>query len=153
MPITFRIEADGAVKVLLRAAEVASQMDDEVILDVDHEGHWLRGIEILESVGFDLARAVKPFNPKRPLEAAGIGVTYDADANAAFFHLKMKTLPLGKTTRYSHSITPAARFGLDNQGGLVWIAFSVDEANASPEDFLSLVDAPIERLTAGKNAK
>jgi len=145
MPITFRIEPDGVVRVLLRAVEVASEIDDEVILDVDHEGHWLRGIEILESVGFDLAQAVKPFNPKRPQEAAGVGVTYDAEANAAFFHLRMRTLPLGKATRYSHSITPAARFGLDKQGGLVWISFSVKEANANPEDFLSLVDAPFMR--------
>ena len=73
----------------------------------------MRGIEILESVGFNLARAVMPFNPKCPLEAGGVGVTYDGEANAAFFYVRMKALPAASAVRYSHSITPPARFGFD----------------------------------------
>ena len=144
LPMTLKIEPDGTVKVFLRDVEATAEMEDEVILDVDHAGHWIRGIEILESVGFDLARAVMPFNPKRPLEAGGVGVTYDGDANAAFFYVKMKAMPAASAVRYSHSITPPARFGVDKQGGLVWVSFSAKEANENSEDFLSLVDAPVE---------
>jgi len=153
LTVRLRIEHEGKITVYLRNAETASEMEDEVNLDVDHAGHWFRGIEILGSVGFDLARAVRPFNPKRPLEAGRVGVTYDEEANAAFFYMKMKTLPPGIAARYSHSITPPARFGLDKQGGLVWISFSTEEANESPEDFLALVDAPVERTITGQNAK
>jgi hypothetical protein len=148
LPIGIRIEHDGKITVHLRNAETTSEMDDEVILDVDHAGHWLRGIEVLESVGFDLARAVRPFDPKRPSEAGGVGVTYDEEANAAFFHVKM-TLPSGTAPRYAHSITPPARFGLDRQGGFVWVTFSAQEANENPEDFLAFVDAPVEKEPTG----
>lgn len=55
MPYTVRIDPDGTIKVFLRDVEATEEMEDEVILDVDHAGHWIRGIEILESVGFDLA--------------------------------------------------------------------------------------------------
>jgi len=153
LPVSIKIEHDGKVTVYLRNAETASEMEDEVILDVDHAGHWIRGIEVLGSVGFDLARAVRPFNPKCPSEARGVGVTYDEEANAAFFHVKMRTLPSGVTPKYAHSITPPARFGLDRQGGFVWVSFSTKEANENPEDFLAFVDAPFGRDLTGRNAK
>jgi len=150
-PMSVRIERDGQIRVNLRHAETASEMDDEVILDVDHAGHWIRGIEVIGSVGFDLARAVRPFNPKSPSEAHGVGVTYDEEANAAFFHVKM-AFPSGVASRYAHSITPPARFGLDEQGGFVWVTFSAEEANENPEDFLAFVDTPVEREATGPNA-
>jgi hypothetical protein len=61
----------------------------------------------------------------------------------------MRTLatPSGMDTpdfKYSHSITPLARFGLDDEGGLVRVRFSREEGNAQVQDFLSLVDAPID---------
>jgi uncharacterized protein YuzE len=151
LPISIKIEHDGKITVQLRSAETASEMDDEVILDVDHGGHWIRGIEVLGSVGFDLARAVKPFEPKTPSEASRTGVSYDRDANAAFFYLQM-AFPAGIAPRYAHSITPAARFGLDRQGGFVWVSFSAQEANENPDDFLEFLDAPVERETTGADA-
>jgi hypothetical protein len=153
LPINIKIERGGTIRVFLRGGEATAESEDEVILDVDHAGHWMRGIEILGSVGFDLARAVRPFNPKRPLEAGRVGVTYDEEANAAFFYMRMKTLPPGIAPKYAHSITPPALFGLDQQGGLVWVSFSSEEANESPEDFLAFVDAPVERETTGPNTK
>jgi uncharacterized protein YuzE len=151
LPINIRIESDGVIRVFLRSVEAKTQVEEEVILDVDHAGHWIRGIEILGSVGFDLARAVRPFSPKRPLEAGRVGVTYDEEANAAFFYMQMKALPPGVAANYSHSITPPADFGLDEHGGLVWVSFSSQEANNSPEDFLALVDASVERTMTGQN--
>lgn len=147
-PKSVKIEHDGKITVYLRDAVTASEVDDEVILDVDHAGHWIRGIEVIGSVGFDLARAVLPFKPKTPSEARGLGVTYDEDANAAFFHVQM-TFPSGVASRYAHSITPPARFGLDEQGGFVWVTFSAKEANQNPEDFLAFVEAPVEKEAIG----
>ena len=46
--------------------------------------------------------------------------------------------------KYSHSITPEARFGFDDDGGLVWLRFSPEEANLNIYDFVSLIDAPVE---------
>jgi hypothetical protein len=57
----------------------------------------------------------------------------------------MKPRPSEIEPRYSHSISPPARFGLDRQGGFIWVSFYVTEANDNPEDFLAFVDAPIER--------
>jgi uncharacterized protein YuzE len=145
LPVSLRIEREGNIKVYLRDAETATEVDDEVILDVDHSGHWIRGIEIIGGVAFDLARAVRPFNPKRPREAGRHGVSYDADANAAFFYIEMRPLHAGSAATYSHSITPPARFGLDKQGGLIWISFSSKEGNESVEDFLALLDARVQR--------
>jgi hypothetical protein len=51
--------------------------------------------------------------------------------------------------KYSHSITPDARFGLDDEGGLVWVRFRTEEANASVKDFVSLIEAPIEDTDLG----
>ena len=147
-PTRVKIEHDGKITVYLRDVEATSEIDDEVILDVDHEGHWIRGIEVLGSVDFDLARAVKPFEPKTPSEAHRTGVSYDRGANAAFFYMQI-TFPAGIAPRYAHSITPDARFGLDREGGFVWVSFSAQEANENPEDFLAFLEVPIERETMG----
>jgi hypothetical protein len=66
----------------------------------------------------------------------------------------MKTLPTppGIDTadfKYSHSITPDARFGFDDEGGLVWVRFRPEEANASVQDFVSLIEAPIQDAELG----
>jgi len=75
-------------------------------------------------------------------------------ANAAFFYFSMKALrtPPGIDTpdfKYSHPITPVARFGFDDQGGLVWVRFRPEEANASVQDFVSLIEAPVEHTESG----
>jgi|SRR3954469_21461886 hypothetical protein len=123
-------------------------------VELDKDGRWIRGLELLGGSDFNLERAVKPFHPKRPSEAGRSGVTYDEEANAAFFYFSMKTLPTpsGIDTpdfKYSHSITPEARFGLDEEGGLVWTRFRPEEANANVRDFVSLIEAPVEDTESG----
>ena len=154
IPVLFKVEPDKQLAVYLREARTASEKDGEAIVDVNHDGRWIRGLELLGSGDFNLARAVKPFHPKRPFEAQRIGVTYDEEANAAFFYFSMKTLPTppGIETpdfKYSHSITPDARFGFDDEGGLVWVRFRPAEANASVQDFVSLIEAPVEDTESG----
>jgi hypothetical protein len=149
IPASFKVEPDRQVTVFLRRGRTASEKDGEAIVDVNQDGRWIRGLELLGSYDFNLARAVRPFQPKRPFEAGRMGVTYDEEANAAFFYFSMKrcATPSGIDApdfKYSHSITPAARFGFDDEGGLIWVRFSPEEANAEVQDFLSLVDAPIE---------
>ena len=131
-----------------------SEKDGEAIVDVNHDGRWIRGLELLGGSDFNLERAVKPFHPKRPSEAGRSGVTYDEEANAAFFYFSTKMLPTpsGIDTpdfKYSHSITPEARFGFDEEGGLVWTRFRPEEANANVRDFVSLIEAPIEDTESG----
>jgi hypothetical protein len=126
-----------------------SEKHGEAIVDVDHDGRWIRGLELLGGSDFNLARAVKPFHPKRPSEARWIGVTYDEEADAAFFYFSMKicsTLPGIDTPdfKYSHSITPDALFGFDDEGGLVWVRFRPAETNASVQDFVSLIEVSVE---------
>ena len=154
IPVRFKVEPDKQLTVYLREARTASERDGEAIVDVNHDGRWIRGLELLGSGDFNLARATKPFHPKRPFEAGRVGVTYDEEANAAFFYFSMRTLPTppGINTpdfKYSHSITPGARFGFDEEGGLVWVRFSPEEANTSVHDFVSLVAAPVEDTESG----
>jgi len=78
----------------------------------------------------------------------------DEEANAAFFYFPMKArhTPPGIDTpdfKYSHSITPVARFGFDDEGGLLWVRFQPEEANASIPDFVSLIEARIEDTESG----
>ncbi len=124
IPVSFKVEPNKQVTVLLRRARTASEKGGEAIVDVNHDGRWIRGLELLGGCDFNLARAVRPFQPKRPFEVGRIGVTYDEEANAAFFYFSMKRLatPSGidvPDLKYSHSITPAARFGFDGEGGLI----------------------------------
>jgi hypothetical protein len=149
IPVRFKVEPDNQLTVYLREARTASEKDNEAIVDVNHDGRWIRGLELLGGGDFNLPKAVKPFHPKRPSEAGRIGVTYDEEANAAFFYFAMKKLrtPPGIETpdfKYSHSITPGSRLGLDDEGGLIWARFRPDEANASVQDFVSLIEAPVE---------
>jgi hypothetical protein len=66
----------------------------------------------------------------------------------------MKTLPTppGIDTadfKYPDSLTPDARFGFDDEGGLVWVRFRPKESNASVQDFVSLIEAPIQDAEFG----
>jgi|GEM_PF-922802 uncharacterized protein YuzE len=154
IPVFFKVEPDKQLTVYLREARTTSEKDDDAIVDVNHDGRWIRGLELLGGGDFDLARAVKPFHPKRPSEAGRMGVTYDEEANAAFFYFSMKALSTapGIDTpdfKYSHSITPDARFGFDDEGGLVWVRFRPEEANASVQDFVSLIEAPVDDTEIG----
>ena len=154
IPVLFKVEPDKRLTVYLREARTAAEKNGEAIVDVNHDGRWIRGLELLGGSDFNLERAVKPFHPKRPSEAGRSGVTYDEEANAAFFYFSMKTLPTpsGIDTpdfKYSHSITPDALFGFDDEGGLVWARFRPEEANANVQDFISLIEAPVEDAESG----
>jgi len=144
------LNSDDTITVHLRDAEVVRTVRSEVILDVNHHRQWFRGIELIGGVDFDLFKAVKPFMPVRPLSEHRDCVSYDGEANAAFIYLRMKPSPATskRGIQYSHSITPEAEFSFDAAGGLVWLRFSARDADATPIEFVSLVDAPIERASA-----
>jgi len=153
IPVLFKVEPDKQLTVYLREAQTVSEKDSEAIVDVNHDGRWIRGLELLGGSDFNLERAVKPFQPNRPSEAGRADVTYDKKVNAALFYFSMKTLPTPSVGtpdfKYSHSITPDARFGFDDEGGLVWVRFRPEEANASVKDFVSLIEAPVEDSELG----
>jgi hypothetical protein len=66
LPLRIILEPDELLTVHLRENEVARTLRSEAILDVNHAGRWIRGIELVGGVDFNLARAVKPFKPTRP---------------------------------------------------------------------------------------
>src|SRR5689334_11985810 len=122
LPIRIVLDSDDSVTVHLRVNQTVRTVRSEAILDVDHAGRWIRGIELLGSIDFNLARAVMPFKPRRPLLSKSESVTYDEEADAAFIYIPMKppaTDLLDTPFRYSHSITPEAEFAFDADGGLV----------------------------------
>jgi len=100
---------------------------------------------------------VAPFRVQEP-ELGDVGggkklrVTYDPEADAAFFYLpygsRFQTLSQGereKITKYSHSINPTATCELDSAGGLVSVSVPTADAIAPFEVFLRLfdVEAPL----------
>lgn len=146
LPLRLIIESDQLLSAILRDGEAVRQVHSEAILDVNYAGRWIRGIELIGSADFNLARAVKPFRPRRPLSGKSNNVTYDEEANAAFVYFSMKSPSPESALRYSHSITPKAEFGLDADGGLLCLRFSPQDANRSAADFIALIDAPVERI-------
>jgi hypothetical protein len=147
LPTRIVLDSDELVTVYLRDAQSARTVRSEAILDVNGAGRWIRGIELLGVVDFNLETAVKPFNPGRALSGKLSGVTYDEEANAAFIYFSMKYMP-ETALKYSHSITPIAELAFDAEGGLLWLRFSPGEANKSSADFVSLINAPVEHVTA-----
>jgi hypothetical protein len=145
LPLRIATDNEQRVTAVLREGTTARQLRSEVILDVNHSSRWIRGIELIGGVDFDLLTAVKPFAPRRPMSGASAGVTYDGEANASFFYFSMKSSASSapeNSTRYSHSITPEGDFGFDADGGLLWVRFSPLEENGNALDFVSLIDAP-----------
>jgi hypothetical protein len=148
LPSRIVLDSEELVTAHLRNAQSVRTVRSEVILDVNHAGRWIRGIELLGGINFNLEAAVKPFNPRRPLSGESGGATYDEEADASFIYFSMKApvAHLPETAlKYSHSITPMAELALDSDGGLVWLRFSPRDANQSPADFVSLIKAPIEK--------
>jgi hypothetical protein len=151
LPTRIILGSDELVMVHLRDAQSVRTVRSVAILDVNHAGRWIRGIELLGGVDFNLETAVGPFNPRRQLSGKSGSVTYDEEANAAFIYFSMKSphTHLPETAlKYSHSITPIAELAFDSDGGLVWLRFSSRDANKSSADFVSLINAPIEHVTA-----
>lgn len=96
---------------------------------------------------FSVANAVFPFSPVDPSPNAAMPgtVTYDSEADAAFFYLQYNPsfavlAPSEQTElkRVSHSVNPTAIYGLDKRGGLVWVKVSVADVAGSMDQFLKL---------------
>lgn len=116
LPIRIILDSDDSVTVHLRDTQTVRTVRSEAILDVNHAGRWIRGIELVGGVDFNLSRAVMPFKPRRPLLSKSEGVTYDEEANAAFIYISMKSPVAGSldaVSKYSHSIMPEAEFAFD----------------------------------------
>lgn len=144
------VESPDMVCVNLREdREAVQEKSGEVILDINRSGNWIRGFEIVGGfVPFSIAKAVSPFSPPRPvpprIPEPGT-VTYDPDADAAFFYLEydpafdlMTPHDQAELKVVSHSVNPTGLYGLDELGGLVWVKIPI--ADAGPADqFLSLL--------------
>jgi len=151
LPTRITLHGDGWLTLHLREAQPARTVSREVILDVNDAGRWIRGIELLGGAEFDLARAVGPLNPRKRLSEESNGVTYDEEANAAFLYFSMRSRPPDApetALKYSRSISANAELAFDSAGGLVWLRFSPRHTTGSLADFVSLIDAPLERFTA-----
>jgi uncharacterized protein YuzE len=153
-----KIQADqfGNVLVQLREGTPAIQKRAGVILDLNTQGNWIGGIEMLEGPrDFSLQQAVRPFNPRMPVvgekrEPQELMVTYDPEANAAYLYLpkgrRFQMLPDSerrKAAEYSHSINPTATISLDESGELLSILVPTADAVGPLEDFLYLFDVPV----------
>jgi hypothetical protein len=134
------LESPELVCVYLRGdLEAVQRKEGEVILDINHLGNWVRGFEVVGGfVPFSLAKAVSPFSPVRPVppKVPEEGtVTYDPEADAAFFYLeygpkfaRLAPSEQAELKRVSHCVNPTALYGLDDSGGLVWIKVPIADA-------------------------
>ena len=151
LPARITLNSKECLTVHLREAQLARRAGCKVVVDVNEVGQWIRGIKLLASHEFDLASGVRPFNSQKPLGRESSVVTYDDRAGAAFLHFSMKSPDTNSPQtdlKRSRSINSEAELALDLQGGLIWLRFSPGDANVSSADFVSLIDAPLERFTA-----
>jgi hypothetical protein len=146
-------DATGNVLLRLRNYPPAVRKLAEVILDLNPHGNWIRGFEMIGGMfDFPLRKAVEPFGATEP-ELGDIGesrklkVTYDPEADAAYFYLpygsRFRTLSSGerdRMTKYSHSINPTATCELDASGGLVSVSVPTADATGPLDTFLCLFD-------------
>jgi|SRR5579884_1517574 len=104
-------DASGNVLVQLRDGEAAVERRGEIIVDLNHDGHWIRGFEVIGGMmDFSLSAATKPFLSSR---LGGLRVTYDEEADAAYFYLpynrrftKLSQHERQSAETYSHSVNP-----------------------------------------------
>jgi hypothetical protein len=142
-----RIVADpsGNVRVQLRNGEVAAERRGEVIIDLNNDGHWIRGFEVVGGMmDFSLKAATKPFLSSRQ---GGLKVTYDDEADAAFFYIpygrrftKLRKDEQQSAETYSHSVNPTGLYRFDGQGGLLEVVIPTADAVRSVDDFLFYFD-------------
>jgi hypothetical protein len=138
-------DASGNVLVQLRAGEVAVERRGEIIVDLNHDGHWIRGFEVIGGMkDFSLSAAAKPFLYSKP---GGLSVTYDEEADAAYFYLpyNRRFTKLGRDEQqsaetYSHSVNPTGLYRFDAQGGLLSVVIPTADEVKSVEDFLFFFD-------------
>jgi hypothetical protein len=142
-----QVVADDGENVLvrLRDGEVAVERRGEIIVDLNHDGRWIRGFEVIGGMmDFSLSAATKPFMSSKP---GGIRVTYDEEADAAYFYLpygprftKLKRDEQESAEIYSHSVNPTGLYRFDAQGGLLGVVSPTGDAVKSVDDFLFFFD-------------
>jgi hypothetical protein len=144
---------DELVLMLRNDAKAVTERPEEGILDVNAYGNWIRGLEILSgSAEFRLDIALKPFDPLTPSVVGSTPpgtVTYERDdgVEMAFLYLLYEEtfwrLPVSERVRLlkvDHSIqNPYCRFGLDSEGGLVWVRIPMADLATAPEVFIKLL--------------
>lgn len=138
-------DAGGNVRVQLRDGEVASEHRGEIVVDLNLDGHWIRGFEVIGGImDFSLSAATKPFLSSR---SGGLGVTYDEEADAAYFYLpygrrfaKLRKDEQQAAEAYSHSVNPTGLYRFDAQGGLLGVIIPTADAVRSMDDFLFFFD-------------
>jgi hypothetical protein len=148
-----RLVAENADVVLLYLRDdiqATQQKQGEAILDLNRSGNWVRGLEMIGGfVPFSLAKAVSPFSPVRPAfpkRSEPGTVTYDAEADAAFFYLEydsdFHSLTLQEQAELnlvSHSVNPTVVYGLDDLGGLIWVRIPLADLAGPADQFLRLL--------------
>jgi uncharacterized protein YuzE len=135
--------------LLRRNIDVMQERRGEIILDLNHSGNWVRGFEIVGGfVPFSVDKAVRPFNPVQPVslnsDKSGT-VTYDPEADAAFFYLQyapwvasLSPSEQSQLESVSHSVNPTAIYGLDKSGGLVLVKIPLADVTGSTDQLLKL---------------
>lgn len=148
-----RLVAENADVVLLHLRydiQATQQKQGEAILDVNRSGNWVRGLEMIGGfVPFSLAKAVSPFSPVRPTfpKRSETGtVTYDPEADAAFFYLEydldfhsLTPQEQAELNVVSHSVNPTVVYGLDDLGGLIWVRIPLADLAGPTDQFLRLL--------------
>lgn len=138
-------DAGGNVRVQLRDGELAIERRGEIIVDLNLDGHWIRGFKVIgEMMDFSLSAGTKPFLSSR---SGGLRVTYDEEADAAYFYLpygrrftKLRKDEQQAAETYSHSVNPTGLYRFDAQGGLLGVIVPTADAVRSVDDFLFLFD-------------
>ncbi|MFI5059046.1 MAG: hypothetical protein ACHQLQ_12740 [Candidatus Acidiferrales bacterium] len=143
-------ESTELVCVYLRnGVKAVQQKRGEIILNLNRSGNWVPGLEIVGGfVPFSIEKAVRPFEPVMPEPSARWPgtVTYDPQADAAFIYLEYDSRFAQLTPQeqvelktVSYSVNPTATYGLDDQGGLVWVKIPVADLAGSVDQFLQLL--------------
>jgi hypothetical protein len=151
LPARITLHSEEWLTVHLREGRVARRVSWRIVLAVNDVGRWIRGIELTGGVGFDLKRALEPLHPRKGPPGESGGVIYGEEADRAFIYFSMRPpeASLAETSlRYCRSIDLEADLAFDSGGGLVWLRFSPGDANKSSADFVSLINAPLERFVS-----
>src|SRR2546427_832243 len=155
--ITFQkilVEKGDEVVLLLRPdAQVTQQKVGEAILDANQFGNWVGGLELLSVfLDFSLEKAVRPFGPV-PISLNTSyppgTVTYERDDGDEMVYIyvlydeAVRSLPHAERARLlkiDHQIeNPHCRFGLDCEGGLVYVRLPMADLSSPPETLLALL--------------
>jgi hypothetical protein len=91
-----------------------------------------------------IEQATKPFHPELPdsskVHRRKPAVTFDPEADAAFFYLEYSAEIMNcsaedwaRLMKVSHGVNPTSTYGLDADGGLVWIRIPTADVTGPPE--------------------